>query len=114
MNNKDIINSYKNPKTRSPPKRSNHNDYRAYLFLVGLPLLFCAPTLAIGIIKGKCISKIVTSSLLAIAGSLGLSIVSVLPSMGSDNPHYIHPGTDVMMCALLLGSYGLQIAFNIM
>jgi hypothetical protein len=114
MNNKDIVNSYKKPKARSPPKGSNHNDYRAYLFLFGLPILFCAPTLAIGIIKCKCISQIVTSSLLAIAGSLGLSIVSVLPSVGSDNPHFIRPGTNLVMGAMLLCSYGLQIALNIM
>jgi hypothetical protein len=114
MNNKDIVNAYKKPKARTPFKRSNHNDYRGYLFMACIPLLFCAPTLAIGIIKGKCISKIVTSSLLAIAGSLGLSIVSVLPSMGSDNPHFIRPGTNLVMGAMLLCSYGLQIAVNMM
>ena len=114
MNNKDIVNSYKKPKTRTSPKHSNNNKYIDYLFLVCIPLLFCAPTLAIGIIKGKCISQIVTSSLLAIAGSLGLSIVSVLPSMGSDNPHFIRPGTNLVMGAMVLCSYGLQIAVNMM
>jgi|688.fasta_scaffold1422384_1 hypothetical protein len=115
LTNKDIMNAYKQPKARTPPKRSNDNS--KYDFMIGLAcisLLFCAPTLAIGIIKGRCISKIVTSSLLAIAGSLGLSIVSVVPSMGSDNPHYIRPGTNVLMGGMLLCSYGLQIAINMM
>jgi hypothetical protein len=114
LTNKEIMNSYKRSKTRTPPKRSNHDNYMDYLFLASIPLVFCAPTLAIGIIKGRCISKIVTSSLLAIAGSLGLSILSVLPSMGSDNPHYIRPGTNVLMGGMLLCSYGLQIAVNMM
>ena len=115
LTNKDIMNAYKQPKARTPPKRSNDNS--KYDFIIGLAcisLLFCAPTLAIGIIKGRCISKIVTSSLLAIAGSLGLSIISVLPSMGSDNPHFIRPGTNLVMGAMLLCSYGLQIAVNMM
>ena len=113
--NKDIMNAYKQPKARTLYKRSNDNSkYDLIIGLSCISLLFCAPTLAIGIIKGRCISTIVTSSLLAIAGSLGLSIVSVLPSMGSDNPHYIRPGTDIAMGAMFLCSYGLQIALNMM
>jgi hypothetical protein len=115
LTNKDIMNAYKQPKARTPPKRFNDNS--KYDFMIGLAcisLLFCAPTLAIGIIKGRCISTIVTSSLLAIAGSLGLSFVAVLPSMGSDNPHYIRPGTNIAIGAMFLCSYGLQIALNMM
>ncbi len=115
LTNKEIMNAYKQPKARTPAKRHNHNnfDYRTYLFLAGLPLLFCAPTLAIGIIKGRSIFKIVTSSLMVIAGSLGLSVVATLPSLGSDNPYYIRPNTDLAMGGMLLCSYGLQIALNL-
>jgi Cu/Ag efflux pump CusA len=113
LTNKEIVNAYKKPKSKHVIKHYKRNEYMEYMFLASILLLFCAPTLAFGIIKGRFITTIIASSMIAIVGSLGLSIVAIMPSLGSDNPHYNRPGTNETIVSMLLCSYGLQFAINL-
>lgn len=115
LTNKDIIKEYKKKSKRrdlvKTVLQNYYNKYEVYLFITGILLLYCAPTIAFGITNGKSIFKIIISSLLIIIVSLGLNFIAVLPWLRSDNnqmaPSY------VILILMLACSYSLQIAINI-
>lgn len=116
LSNKDIIKAYKKKNKPVRPIASvqsiYYNKYEVYLFITGILLLYCAPTIAFGIIQGSSILKISIASLFTIIGSLGLNFIAVLPWLGNDN-HQTGPGY-IVLGLMFACSYGLQIVINTM
>jgi len=114
--NKDIMKAYKKKNKHRHPVESvqhyDYNKYEVYLFVTGILLLYCAPTISFGIIKGRSIVKIIVTSLLTIIVSISLNFLAVLPWLGTDN-HQAAPG-NVVLGLMFMCSYGIQIAINMM